>query len=357
MDTILIVDDTKLYRRILKDIFKKNYRILEADDGDKAISLLKEKHEEISIILLDLVMPKKTGFDVITYTKETRGMELIPIIVITSEGTSESDYHAYEYGVADVIHKPFDAKIVLRRVQNVIELYQHRSSIQRKLEKRTAQLKESEAKLAKNNEFVINALASIVEFRSMESGEHIKRVTEFTRIILNYVKEIFPEYNLNDEKVKMISQAAALHDVGKIAILDQILNKPGKLTDDEFEEMKKHTVYGCAILKKFKQSNNDFYKYCYEICRWHHEKYDGRGYPDRLEKEQIPIWAQVVAIADCFDALVSKRVYKDAYGKDKAFNMIIAGECGAFSDKLLTCFRVAKHELFDTLANCQLSAT
>lgn len=205
---------------------------------------------------------------------------------------------------------------------------------------------ETQQIIAKNNEFLINALGSVVEFKSMESGEHIQRVKKFTRIILKHLQVLYPEYGLTDRQVEMISQAAALHDVGKIAIPDSILDKPGRLTAEEFAEMKKHTVYGCEILERFKQEDNEFYKYCYEICRWHHEKYDGRGYPDNLVGEDIPIWAQAVSVADCFDALVSKRVYKAPYEADFAFDMICDGQCGQFSDKIIECLHAAKLEMF-----------
>ena len=207
-------------------------------------------------------------------------------------------------------------------------------------------MRESREKLERSNEFLINALSSVVEFRSLESGEHIQRVKYFTKILLRYVKDEFPEYGLTDESVNLITNAAALHDLGKIAIPDSILLKPGKLTKDEFEEMKKHTVYGCELLENFKQEDNEFYQYCYDICRFHHERYDGNGYPDKLKGEEIPIWAQVVSIVDVYDALVSKRVYKAAYAVDEAVRMIKDDECGVFSPKILDCFDMAKVEFF-----------
>ncbi len=189
-------------------------------------------------------------------------------------------------------------------------------------------------------------MSSVVEFRSLESGEHIQRVKFYTRMLLKYVVKSYPEYRLSKEAVDLIVSASALHDLGKIAIPDNILLKPGKLTKEEFDEMKKHTIYGCELLENFKQDEDDFYQYCYEICRYHHERYDGRGYPDGLKGEDIPIWAQVVAIADVYDALVSKRVYKAAYALDEAAQMILNGECGVFSPVILDCFQQAKDEFF-----------
>jgi putative two-component system response regulator len=191
----------------------------------------------------------------------------------------------------------------------------------------------------------------VVEFRSLESGEHIHRVKHLTEIILKYLMKYYPEYNLTQESVDLMVSASALHDLGKIAISDSILLKPGKLTKEEFEEMKKHTIYGCILLERFKQEENEFYRYCYDICRYHHERYDGKGYPDGLVGEEIPIWAQAVSIADVYDALVSKRVYKAPYASSEAVRMIEAGECGVFSDKILECFELAKAELFDVVEN------
>ena len=346
METILIVDDAEINRELLKDIFEEQYNVLEAEDGEVAIQVLEERCEQISAVFLDLIMPRKNGLDVLDHMKRRGFIKCIPVIMITGEATTESDLKAYEFGAADIIYKPFEPRIVMRRAKNIIELYQQRISIEAKLAERTEQLHQSQAKLEKNNEFLINALGSVVEFRSAESGEHVQRVSEFTRVLLGHCQNLYPEYRLTDEQVRMISQAAALHDVGKIAIPDAILNKPAKLTESEFAEMKKHTVYGCEILEKFKQEDNDFYKYCYEICRWHHEKYDGNGYPDGLKGEAIPIWAQAVAVADCFDALVSKRVYKSPYAVETAYDMIVRGECGKFSEKMLTCLECAKLELF-----------
>lgn len=347
METILIVDDAPINREILKKIFEKQYRLLEAGDGEEAIRVIDEQKDEIDLVLLDLMMPKKNGLDVLSFMKKTRIIERVPVIMITGEATLTSDLQAYQYGAADIVYKPFEPTIVKRRARNVIDLYLGKKSIEHQLEERTRELRESQKRLAKNNEFLINALGSVVEFRSTESGEHVQRVKDFTRVMMNGVQALFPEYGLRNEQIEVIAMAAALHDVGKIAIPDAILGKPGKLTAEEFAEMKTHTVRGCEILEKFKQEESEFYKYCYEICRWHHEKYDGKGYPDGLVGEDIPIWAQAVAVADCFDALVSKRVYKEAYAAETAFDMIQNGECGAFSEKMMKAMNYCKQELMD----------
>jgi putative two-component system response regulator len=344
-DTILIADDAELNREMIKFIFEEQYAIVEAVDGQDAIDKIKENSEKLCIIFLDLMMPKKSGLDVLQYMKRNGYINEIPVIMITGESTDESDEKAYEFGASDIIYKPFAPNVVMRRAKNLMELYEHRISIEVELENRTKELLESQRKLEQNNEFLINALSSVVEFRSLESGEHINRVRYFTKLFLKYIMQFYPKYGITEKQAQLIVSASALHDIGKIAIPDSILLKPGKLTPAEFEEMKKHTIYGCEILDKFKQEDNEFFRYCYDICRYHHERYDGNGYPDKLKGDAIPIWAQVVSIVDVFDALISKRVYKQAYPAQEAEAMIMRGECGVFSPEILDCFKLAKQEL------------
>lgn len=344
--TILVVDDTKVNRILLKKIFSEQFDVLEAEDGEEAINIIKERIDDISIIFLDLMMPKKNGLDVLKFMALYGYTDKVPVIMITGEATAESDEKAYEFGASDVIYKPFVPKVVMRRSMNLIELFEHRNDLEKTLEIRTRQLEESKIKLENSNEFLVNALSSVVEFRSLESGEHIKRVRAFTRVILKYIRKFYPEYHLTKDNVDLIVYASALHDLGKIGIPDSILLKPGKLTEEEFEVMKTHTTIGCDLLNHFKQEDNEFFQYCYDICRHHHERYDGNGYPDHLVGDDIPIWAQVVSIVDVYDALVSKRVYKTPYAHDEAVRMIQDGECGEFSPKIIDCFNLAKEEMF-----------
>lgn len=346
--TILIADDEEMNRSILSQIFGEQFHVLEAADGQNAIDILDARHDEIVMLFLDLMMPKKTGLDVMKHMRKAGYMSRIPVIMITGEATVESDVKAYEYGASDIIYKPFEAAVIMRRTLNILELYENRLNMEQKLQERTQALTEAQDRLEQNNEFLINALSSVVEFRSQESGEHIKRVKYFTRILLNYMQKYYPEYGLTKEQIDLIVNASALHDIGKIAIPDTILLKPGRLTPSEFEVMKTHTTEGCKILEKFKQEESEFYRYCYDICRYHHERCDGNGYPDGLVGEDIPIWAQVVSIADVFDALVSKRVYKMPYPTGEAVRMIHDGECGVFSPKLMECFDLAKDGLCQT---------
>lgn len=346
--TILIADDAEINRGVLSMVFEEQFNILEAVDGAQAIEILDERHDEIVMLFLDLIMPNKNGLEVMEYMQEKGYMATIPVIMITGEATAESDMKAYEYGASDIIYKPFVPKVVMRRTLNIMELFEKRIDMERSLEERTKELVEAQKKLEQNNEFLVNALSSVVEFRSLESGEHIKRVKRFTRIFLNYFQKYHPEYGLTKPQIDLIVNASALHDIGKIAIPDSILLKPGKLTPDEFEEMKKHTIYGCELLEKFKQEDSEFYKYCYDICRYHHERYDGNGYPDGLAGDEIPIWAQVVSIVDVYDALVSKRVYKVPYATNVAEQMIQDGECGVFSPDILEMFDLARIDLMQT---------
>ncbi len=343
--TILIADDAEINRDILRVIFEEQFHILEAEDGEQAIEFLDASHEEIVLLFLDLMMPKKTGLQVMEHMKEKGYIKTIPVIMITGEATAETDVKAYEYGASDIIYKPFNEKVVMRRTINIMELFETRINMERMLKERTDALIEAQKKIEKNNEFLINALSSVVEFRSLESGEHVKRVKRFTRILMNYMMKFHPEYGLVKDQVDLIVNASALHDIGKITIPDSILLKPDKLTPAEFEEMKKHTTNGCEILENFRQEESEFYRYCYDICRYHHERYDGNGYPDGLVGEEIPIWAQVVSIVDVYDALVSKRVYKVAYAANEAVRMIHSGECGVFSPKVMECFDLAKEDL------------
>lgn len=346
MRKILIVDDSELNREMLASIFEDEYEIVEAEDGDVACKFLEKYKNELAIVFLDLKMPRLSGLDVLAQMRYKGIIDSLPVVLITGEATIDTDLAAYEYGADDIIYKPFASKIVYRRAMNLIEQYRKRSEMEAELLKRSMEVIENQRQLARMNDFLLSALGSIVEFRSLESAEHVRRVMKFTKVILEYVMSFYPKYELTPAQIELMSKAAALHDVGKIGIPDQILMKPGKLDSMEFDAMKKHTTYGCDILEHFKMMDNEFFKYCYDICRWHHEKCDGNGYPDGLMGDDIPIYCQAAAIADCFDALVSKRVYKEPVSCMEAFNMIIAGECGEFSETILDCFKMAEDELF-----------
>lgn len=347
IERILIVDDEEVNRTILEVMFRSSFHIVEATNGQEAIDKLEEDPGFV-LVLLDIVMPVKDGFDVLEYMKQKGLIEQLPVILITSETIRDSEDRAYSYGIADVIHKPFYPDIVKRRAQNIMDLYQHKVNMERKLKEQEEAILAKEKKIQENNEFLISALSSVVEFRSSETGEHIRRIKYFTRILLKYLAKYFPKYGITDTQINEIARASALHDIGKIGIPDSILLKPGKLTDEEFETMKTHTTIGCDMLKKFKkEEDNEFYRYCYDICRYHHERWDGNGYPDHLAGDEIPIWAQVVSIVDVYDALISERVYKAAFPHTVAYEMIQNGECGQFSPDILECFELANEDFFD----------
>lgn len=328
--TILIGDDTDINRAVLHDILSDYYDIEEARDGREVLQCLKEK--DIALVLLDIIMPEMDGFEVLLRMQKDRMMDYIPVIIISSETSSAFMRKGFEYGVCDYISRPFDPGVVLQRVRNTILLYSKQDQLRHMV---TKEMKEKE----KNSTLMVDILSTVLEFRNGESGLHVTRVRIITEILLEALRLKFPEYHLTKEKIFMISNAAAMHDLGKISIPDEILNKPGRLTKEEFEVMKQHTVIGDEMLENLHLGKHELLtKHSREICRWHHERWDGRGYPDGLVGDNIPIAAQVVSLADVYDALTSKRVYKDAYSHQKAVQMIKDGECGIFNPKILQCF-------------------
>lgn len=342
-EKLLVVDDMALNRMILAEIFGNDFEILEAANGLETIELLKI-HPDAAALLLDIVMPEMDGFGVLEYMNETDLIKTLPVILITGEEDQATMLKGYALGVSDIIGKPFNFEIVVRRVQNIVALYASKKDMERRLREQKEMLEEQAERLKQTNLFVIDALSTTVEFRNLESGEHIKRVRTFTKVLLNSIKD---SYNLNDTEIEAISNASAMHDIGKIAIADSILLKPGPLNRAEFDVMKTHTIRGCEILATLNYTQDqEYYTYCYEICRHHHERWDGRGYPDGLKGDDISIWAQATSLADVYDALTSKRVYKDAYSHEKAVEMILNGECGAFNPVLIEGFKCVQDELF-----------
>lgn len=343
---ILIVDDEKINRMILIDMFQEEYDTVEAGNGKEAIAQIKE-HPDISLILLDIVMPILNGFKVLEYMQDEGILDKIPVILITSETIGDSEDKAYSFGVADVIHKPFYPHIVKKRCKNIIELYQNKHNMEMRLKEQEEAIMAHQREVNESNEIMIDALSSIVESRSAETGEHTRRIKYFTRVLLKYFMKYFPKYGLTEERVDLIARASVLHDIGKIGIPDSILLKPGKLTDEEYKVMKTHTTIGYDLLKKFyRDQTSEFSRYCFEICRHHHERWDGKGYPDHLAGDAIPISAQIVSLADVYDALISPRVYKSPFANEVAFDMIMNGECGQFPPDVLECFRLAKEDFF-----------
>lgn len=328
---ILIVDDSELNRDILREILHEEYQILEVASGEECLARLEEKGLGISLILLDIVMPGMNGLEVLSEMERRNWTEDIPVIMISSEDSNVVVRRSYELGASDYISRPFDARIVYRRVSNTIRLY----AKQRRL---SAMVAQQFYEREKNSRMMINILSQVVELRNGESGLHVQHIQILTGILLERVSQKTEKYHLTASERSLIAMASALHDIGKIAIDDAILNKPGKYTPEEFAIMKTHTVIGASMLEQLVQYKDDpLVQTARQICRWHHERYDGRGYPDGLLGDEIPIAAQVVSIADVYDALTSERVYKKAIPHDEAIQMILRGECGAFHPLLIEC--------------------
>lgn len=340
-NVLLVVDDMQINRMILRALFEGEYELLEAEDGEQALTLMRRNQKRIAAVLLDLMMPVKDGYAVLKEAAADEALSRIPIVVITADHMPESEVRVFDLGASDIITKPFESRSVKRRIQNVVELYQHKLHLEDLVEAQAAQIRES-------NTALIDGLSSVIEHRSLESGQHIRRIRGFTRILLREVAREHPEYGMTPQTIEVIASASSLHDIGKIAIPDAILNKPGRLTSQEFKVMQTHTLRGCEILVGLDRMREpEYLSYAYNICRYHHERWDGKGYPEGLRENNIPIYAQVVSVADCFDALTTDRVYKKAIPQNEAYNMILQGECGAFSGDLLECFKNVQPEFFE----------
>ncbi|MDO5346421.1 MAG: response regulator [Lachnospiraceae bacterium] len=336
---ILIVDDSEMNRDILTHMLGEEYEIIEAEDGGEAVAILRQRSTEISLVLLDIVMPVMDGYEVLTVMNRNRWIEDIPVIMISSENSSVHIQRAYELGVTDFITRPFDSAVVRRRVANILLLYAKQKNL---VDLVSDQIYEKQ----KNSSLMIAILSHIVEFRNGESGLHVLHVQALTEILLKYLVQRTDRYKISGRDIALISNASALHDIGKISISDEILNKPGRLTKEEFEIMKTHSLVGASMIRELPIYQEELLvKTAYEICRWHHERYDGKGYPDGLKGDQIPISAQIVSLADVYDALTSERVYKKAYTHETAMEMILNGECGTFNPLLLNCLKDAADEI------------
>lgn len=330
---ILIADDSEMNRELLAAILEEEYDIIQVNDGVQAVDCLQRQAEEISLLLLDIVMPHMDGFEVLSYMNKEHWIDAIPVVIISSENSPIYIKRGYDLGATDFIGKPFDANMVLRRSANAILL----GAKQRRM---TSIVSNQIYEREKSSKLMINILSHIVEFRNGESGLHVLHIQTITEMLLRQlVQKENNRYALSKEQIRMITIASALHDIGKISIPDEILNKPGRLTAEEFAVIKGHSMAGANMLSELPldQKEEPLVKTAYEICRWHHERYDGGGYPDGLKGEEIPVSAQVVALADVYDALTSERCYKDAYSHEKAIEMILAGQCGAFNPLMLEC--------------------
>lgn len=342
--TILIVDDSEMNRDLLVDILEDQYDLIEAENGVKAIEILAEQRESISLVLLDIMMPEMDGFGVLSHIYQNHWNESFAVIMISADDSPGNIKRAYDLGAFDYISRPFDAAIVQRRISNTMCLYVRQKHLEQMV---IEQFYENE----NNNKLMIAILSHIVEFRNGESGAHVLHVNQITELLLKQLILHTDQYPLSQSDITLISTASSLHDIGKIAISEEVLNKPGRLTDEEFEIIKTHAAIGADMLLSLPadQQSVPLVRMAFEICRWHHERYDGKGYPDGLKGDDIPIAAQAVALADVYDALTSERCYKKAYSHEDALNMILDGQCGSFNPILLQCLQeittVLKQEL------------
>lgn len=342
-DTVLIVDDDEMNRAVLTNIFSPDYSIEIAENGEDGLSRLEKLEGKICAILLDVVMPVMDGMTVLKELFRKNLTARIPVFLITGETDNHIIRKAYDLGVMDVISKPISSYIVKRRINSVIELFMARQRLAETVSWQKDEILQQARQILKLNTGMIESLSTAIEFRSGESGEHVRRIHDITQLFLTCSSI---GRNFSKETIRHISLASIMHDVGKISIPDAILNKPGKLTAEEFDIMKTHTIHGAELLGQIPQMRDlPFFKYAFDIARHHHERWDGRGYPDGLKGDDIPVWAQIVSIADVYDALVSKRVYKDAYSFDKASAMIRNGECGTFNPELLDCFYAIEEQI------------
>lgn len=343
--SILIVDDSEMNRIILNEMLKDEYRILEADNGRAALDMVDRYGDELSLVLLDIIMPGMNGFEVLGDLSRRSAADNLPVIMISSEDSDDVVLRAYELGASDYINRPFNARVVRRRVSNTIRLY----AKQRRL---TSLLSQQYNERVKNSRMLIDIMAGVMELRNGESGLHVTHIEKLTELLLGCLVHRSDQFPLDNEQRSTIAMASALHDIGKMSIDDAILNKPGRLTSEEFEIMKTHTTLGADMLLELgrQHAGNSMLEYAYQIARWHHERWDGKGYPDGLKGDDIPIAAQVVSVADVYDALTSVRVYKDAIPHQEAIQMILDGKCGAFNPLLLDCLLEVQDRIAETLA-------
>ena len=340
---ILLVDDSAMNRMMLTEILGDSYHILEAENGQECMEKLQAETGNIALVLLDINMPVMDGFEVLKAMNTNHTIEDIPVIMISSEDSDATIRRSYELGASDYVNRPFDARIVYRRVTNTIKLYAK--------QRRLVQMVSDQIRARENNtDMLVGVLSHIVEFRNGESGAHVRHIRIITELLLHRLLEISSQYPITAEQQDNIPLASALHDIGKIGIDEKILNKPGKLTPEEYEVIKTHSMLGAEMLHQLGNFNEQpLLQTAYEIARWHHERWDGRGYPDGLKGDEIPISAQLVALADVYDALTSERCYKKAFSHEKAVQMILNGECGAFNPLLLQCLTDIQADLKEEL--------
>ena len=337
--SVLIVDDSELNRKMLGQMLGSRFDIAEAASGEACLQLLEQNATGISIVLLDIHMPGIDGFTVLEEMNQKNLLEQIPVIMISSEDTVDAVRRAFDLGASDYISRPFDAKVVYQRIINTIQLY----AKQRRLSAMAADLAFEKERASR---MMIGILSQVVEKRNGESRDHVQRVAQLTSMLLAGLAQKTDRYPLTREMRRTIATAAALHDIGKMEICEDLLHKEGPLTEAERRTLQSHTLLGAQMLEEQPECRDDaFARTAYNICRWHHERYDGGGYPDGLQGEQIPIEAQVVGLADVYERLVSRPVDGHARTHSEVVQMICTGVCGAFNPLLLDCLQDMEAEI------------
>ena len=352
MKKLLLADTIEMNKSIIHEIFSSEFEILQCSGSEMAFQLLMQYRSSISIILINESIAKNFSKDIVKTLANLKVFDNIPIILILNKSSARMKQMNIDLHFSDVVSSPVNPFVIQKRVANLVELYSHKNELEDLVQRQTAKilsqnkaLKLQQKKINTINNDMLDTLSTVIEYRDVESGRHIHRIKKFTEVMLRHLAVKYPKYKMTEEKINLIASASSLHDIGKIAIPDSILLSPRRLTYDEFRIMKEHTVKGCDLLNQLDSvERNEYFTYCYDICRYHHEKYDGMGYPDGLKGDEIPIWAQVVAVADCYDALTSDRPYKTAFSHDQAVEMIRTGACGAFSDEMMDCFSASLSE-------------
>ena len=352
MKKLLLADTIEMNKSIIHEIFSSEFEILQCSGSEMAFQLLMQYRSSISIILINESIAKNFSKDIVKTLANLKVFDNIPIILILNKSSARMKQMNIDLHFSDVVSSPVNPFVIQKRVANLVELYSHKNELEDLVQRQTAKilsqnkaLKLQQKKINTINNDMLDTLSTVIEYRDVESGRHIHRIKKFTEVMLRHLAVKYPKYKMTEEKINLIASASSLHDIGKIAIPDSILLSPRRLTYDEFRIMKEHTVKGCDLLNQLDSvERNEYFTYCYDICRYHHEKYDGMGYPDGLKGDEIPIWAQVVAVADCYDALTSDRPYKAAFSHDQAVEMIRTGACGAFSDEMMDCFSASLSE-------------
>lgn len=350
---ILVVDDSPFNRQVLVDILKEHYEIVEATNGLEALEIIEASEKEVIAVLLDIVMPEMDGLELLKRLNEKKYLVDFPVIMVTGENSFETLADCFHYGASDYIRKPVQKDFVLERVNKLAELYLKNHEYREQVNKQTMairtqykMLQKQSEQLAKTNESIIEIFGTIVENRNLENRYHVKRVSGFSKIIAECMMENYPEYNLTSEKIQLISSTSMLHDLGKVLLEDTIVFKPGKLTPEEVDYINSHPLKGYEFIDSISDIwDAEYVKYCREITRYHHERFDGNGYPDGLKGDEIPVSAQIVSIADAYEHLLTETIHSDAVSYEAAYTKIITGEQGVFSPKLLECFRKCRAQL------------